>query len=158
MTSGEICFWTGAVYRGRAILSYAADLDRIPVFIRGGSVIPLDLSDRFELGHSHGNRVDGYGNLCFLVTGLPSPGYESGGGGGGRYEFEDDLGNRVLLTVEAGKINASASGPVGEIHVIVPRAGLMDGPGRLVRINGINGREMYLHSVPSARTKPRTKH
>ena len=149
LPEGEwVDFWTGAVYRGRAVLSYAADLDRIPVFIRGGSVILLDLSDRFELGHSHGNRVDGYANLCFLVTGLPSPGYE----------FEDDLGNRVLLTVEGGKINASASGPVGEIHVIVPRAGLMDGPARPVRINGSNGREMYLHSVPSARTKPRTKH
>lgn len=137
LPEGEwIDFWTGAVHRGRAILPYAADLDTIPVFIRRGSVIPLNLSDRFELGHSQDNRADRYQNLCFLVTGLPEEGYE----------FLDDLGSRVLLKAEGGRIKVWASGPVDEVYVIVPDGGLMEGCGRPIRISG---KEMCLYSVRS---------
>lgn len=61
--------------------------DKIPVFLREGGCITLNLSEDLVLGSDVGNRVDGYEKLCFYMA-----------GDSGYYEFTDDLGNEICLT------------------------------------------------------------
>ena len=58
--------------------------DRLPVFLRKNSCVPLNLKGG-KLCSDVGNRMDGYEELCFLLSGE------------GEYDFEDDLGNRIEL-------------------------------------------------------------
>ena len=60
-------FWTGAHYSGGQEINYAVPKDRMPVFVRGGAILPLNLGDSFSLGSNVGNAVDEYQNLCFKL-------------------------------------------------------------------------------------------
>lgn len=66
--------------------------DRIPVFIREGGCLALNLAPSLQLGSSVGNRVDGYDKLCFFPVG-PS----------GKYHFRDDIGNDIKIIWNNGK-------------------------------------------------------
>ncbi len=59
---------------------------RLPVYLRAGYGVALNLNDMRELGGSVGNRVDAYRNLHFLLAGE-----------NGAYHFKDDLGNDFTL-------------------------------------------------------------
>jgi alpha-glucosidase (family GH31 glycosyl hydrolase) len=60
-------FWTGEHYEGGQVLNYAVPKECIPVFVRGGTILPLNLDDTFSLGNDVGNAVDQYQKLCFKV-------------------------------------------------------------------------------------------
>lgn len=66
-------------------------LERIPVLVREGGCIALNLGDGCTLGSDVGNAVDGYRNLCFYPSGPE-----------GEYEFRDDLGNKILVQWKEG--------------------------------------------------------
>lgn len=44
-----------------------APLDRIPVFVRAGSILPLNLGANSKLGDDVGNAVDRYRSLSFWL-------------------------------------------------------------------------------------------
>ena len=70
----------------------------IPVFVRSGQAVPLNLSGEGALGRLSSNRVDAYENLTFRLYGPR-----------GEYRFEDDLGSSLTLTWDGDKVSASGS-------------------------------------------------
>lgn len=60
-------FWSGERHTGSEKLRYPTPKNIIPVFVRAGSVIALNLDESFGLGSSVGNGVDKYHHLCFRV-------------------------------------------------------------------------------------------
>ena len=60
-------FWTDEHYAGEQILNYSVPKSRIPVFVRDGTILPLNLDDSFALGSGVGNAVNQYQNLCFKI-------------------------------------------------------------------------------------------
>ena len=60
--------WNGGQHSGSNTLSYGVGpLDSIPVFVKGGAVIPLNLDAAYTLGSWVGNAVDPYTKLTFGV-------------------------------------------------------------------------------------------
>lgn len=43
-------FWKGTKFQGQSIVQYQANLDRIPVFCRAGSVIPMNVNHNYIIG------------------------------------------------------------------------------------------------------------
>jgi alpha-D-xyloside xylohydrolase len=70
-----IDFWDDETLRGPKTLLMDVSRDRIPVFIRAGSILPLNLGDTFDLPSPVGNAVDRYQNLCFRVYPYAGPSY-----------------------------------------------------------------------------------
>lgn len=64
--------------------------DRIPVFVRSGGCVALNLAAGGGLGSSVGNGMDCYKKLCFWTAGEK-----------GHYLFEDDMGNRIRIVWNA---------------------------------------------------------
>lgn len=81
--------------------------DRIPVFLREGGCIALNLGDTLELGTDVGNRTSGYQNLCFYVTGEE-----------GEYHFLDDENNDILLSWKDGEYREMRRSGDAEFKVI----------------------------------------
>lgn len=52
---------------GGGAKSYYSDVNTIPVYIRNGSIIPLNLNQDYQLGGSIGNDIVNYTNLVFRV-------------------------------------------------------------------------------------------
>ena len=68
LPEGEwIDFWHNALTAGGETKTYYADVDSIPVYVKNGSIIPMNLNANYELGGSIGNNVDNYTNLTFRV-------------------------------------------------------------------------------------------
>lgn len=89
----ELGEWTeGEVLRGRRDYFVNCGSDRIPVFIRRGSCIALNLGATLELGSFVGNRTDKYVQLTFWAVGER-----------GRYHFFDDMDNELIISWEKGK-------------------------------------------------------
>ena len=61
-------------------------LDRIPVFIREGGCIAVNLDNTLELGSDVSSNTNSYKNLCFYIT-----------GSAGEYHFKDNLNNELLI-------------------------------------------------------------
>lgn len=83
-------FWTdlfsGDEYPGGRKINVVTGLDRIPVFIRNGSAVALNLGDDLKLGSVVGNCMIEYKNLCFYLS-----------GSSGSYHFQDDLENEIII-------------------------------------------------------------
>ncbi|KRF28110.1 TIM-barrel domain-containing protein [Paenibacillus sp. Soil787] len=88
--------------QGPCLMKVAAPLETIPVFQKQDSVIALNLAENYSLGDHVGNSVNGYEHLCFRV-------YVAGEL---QAEFEDDLGNRVIISAKrvSGQIHLHWSG------------------------------------------------
>ncbi|MGE5598164.1 MAG: TIM-barrel domain-containing protein [Bacteroidota bacterium] len=86
---------------------YPCDLDLIPVFIRKGAVLPVNLGETFALGRPTGVKGMAYGRLCFLLTGdLEAP-----------WVYDDGEGCHVLLAPGENGLTVEMSG-VSEIFLI----------------------------------------
>lgn len=81
--------------------------DRIPVFLREGGCIAFNLDDTFELGSEVGNKVSGYKNLCFYITGSE-----------GEYHFKDDENNEILINWKDGSYQINRVSGEADIKVI----------------------------------------
>ncbi len=84
--------WTGNAYAGKQRIWQACPIDRIPVFVRAGSAIPVNMNGSFCMGTQRkagvlSNDLAHYENLCFLLYGED-----------GEKAFRDTLGNDLLLT------------------------------------------------------------
>jgi len=65
--------------------------DRIPVFIRDGGCLALNLDQTLELGSDVGNKTGDYHILCFYIAGPD-----------GTYHFKDDENNEIIIEWENG--------------------------------------------------------
>lgn len=122
--------WTGARFTGKQMVNFACPLDRVPVFVRDGGAIPVNLNAQLCMGTrgkegAMSNRLDGYENLCFLLFGRQ-----------GQYVFRDELGNDLTLewTEQEENIHGAASDPVTLFR--------MDGGDRGDVIGRLCGREV----------------
>ncbi len=59
-------FW-GAKRPGSSLISYYAGLDTLPVFVKSGSVIPMNLNSDYDFGGSVGNSTTEYQNFTFRI-------------------------------------------------------------------------------------------
>ena len=91
--------------------SYPSDIERIPVFIRKGAILPINLGDSMHLGSPTGIRGVGYANLSFLVTGTPAQ----------EFAFTDDEGARIRFTPNDDGLHiiADAAGSVRHVHLLI---------------------------------------
>ena len=123
-----IDFWDGTKYTGNSYIKYQCDIDRIPVFIKYNSVIPLNLNNEFEIGGTVGNETDKYVNLCFMIVGEII----------NTYEFSDDLGNRIIFEGQMNCLKTKISGNIRKIYLLIPGNGTINEISRPVRLNNIN--------------------
>ncbi|WP_461206650.1 glycoside hydrolase family 31 protein [Clostridium sp. DL1XJH146] len=92
LPSGEwMNIWTRELLQGNQKIIINCGKDLIPVFLRAGGCIALNLNDNKKLGSYVGNINDSYQNLCFLCAGQK-----------GEYCFSDDMGNEILIIWENG--------------------------------------------------------
>jgi len=68
LPEGEwIDFWYNAMTPGGVTKDYYADVNSIPVYVKSGSILPLNLNKNYEMGGSIGNDVEHYKNLTFRI-------------------------------------------------------------------------------------------
>lgn len=90
LPEGEwIDFWWGAQRPGGRTISYYASEDDLPVFVKAGSIIPMNLNENYELGGSIGNDLSNYTNLTFRI--YPQ--------GTTSYDWYDDIGSGTVKTI-----------------------------------------------------------
>ena len=97
------------------IPSYPGDVERIPVFIRKGAILPINLGDSMHLGSPTGVRGVEYRNLSFLVTGTPAQ----------EWIFTDDEGARIRFSPNDDGLHiiADAVGTLRHVHLLVLESG-----------------------------------
>ncbi|MDQ0338459.1 alpha-glucosidase (family GH31 glycosyl hydrolase) [Caldalkalibacillus uzonensis] len=114
LPEGEwIDFWWGAQRPGQRWITYYAGVNDIPVFVRAGSIIPMNLNENYELGGSIGNELDRYQNLIFRI--YPK--------GTTAYDWYDDVNGQVkTITVTedypSQKVTVSMP-PIDEISTLM---------------------------------------
>lgn len=62
-----IDFWTREEVPGGQEISRPVPLEEIPVYIRKGAILPLNLADSLEIGDPVGQAHRGYQRLCFQI-------------------------------------------------------------------------------------------
>ena len=62
-----INFWNHSIVNGPTTIACPVELDQIPVFVKSGSIIPLNFGSDYILGNSVGNDVTEYKNLTFRI-------------------------------------------------------------------------------------------
>jgi len=68
LPEGEwIDFWDHTVVNGPTTIACPVEFDQIPVFVKSGSIIPLNFGSDYILGNSVGNDVTEYKNLTFRI-------------------------------------------------------------------------------------------
>lgn len=106
---------------------YPADLDTIPVFVRKGAIVPLNLGRHFALGEPTGERPMRYAHLAFLVAGRPE----------GDRVFRDDQGNEIRFHADGDRLHVEqVSGSLPAIWLLVASdgsgwPGFREGSGRI---------------------------
>lgn len=95
--------WTGKALQGGRTVRVSCPLTEIPVFVRDGTALALNLNDALTMGTTQrsgamGNRTDCYENLCFLLFGAH-----------GESSFRDEAGNDLTLRWENGKIQTEGA-------------------------------------------------
>ncbi|MDR1948067.1 MAG: DUF5110 domain-containing protein [Spirochaetaceae bacterium] len=84
-------YWTGAVYKGGEVLTVPAPLDKMPLFVRSGSIVPMETAPLEYAGELTTEpleiRVYPGADGSFIL-------YEDSGDG---YDYEKGKYNRILL-------------------------------------------------------------
>lgn len=80
-----IDFWWGSQRPGGRTISYYASVDDLPVFVKSGSILPMNLNSSYELSGTIGNSLTSYTNLSFRIYPL----------GTTTYDWNDDIGGSV---------------------------------------------------------------
>lgn len=84
-------------FEGKQIIT-AGTKNRLPVFLKEGHGIILNLGGDLVLGDPVGNRTDGYQHLHALLAGEC-----------GAFRFRDDLGSNFTITWHAGQVQVDGS-------------------------------------------------
>ncbi|MEW6232059.1 MAG: TIM-barrel domain-containing protein [Chloroflexota bacterium] len=63
-----IDLWNGGQHSGPTTVNYGvSDLETIPVFVKAGAILPLNLDNNYALGGYVGNSMTGYTQLTFAI-------------------------------------------------------------------------------------------
>lgn len=62
-----IDLFNNAMTAGGQTKSYYADVNTLPVYVKNGSIIPMNLNSNYVLGGTIGNDIENYTNLVFRV-------------------------------------------------------------------------------------------
>lgn len=93
---GWFDFWTGTPYEGGRTYEIAADLERIPLFVRAGALLPLAKPVEFVRPDTVFEvSVTAYGDRCDDAVLFEDDGET--------YAYERGAANRVILSWDAGK-------------------------------------------------------
>ena len=98
-------FFNGERYEG-GVHKIPVEIDEIPVFVREGTIIPVNTGESGELASYVGNGSDSYVNLGYLV--FP---------GAGEYTWYDYV-NGVEITVRSDEAVVTVDGQPVEQHII----------------------------------------
>jgi len=60
-------FWTNRQFEGPLVIDYPTPKDKIPVFVRAGSVLALNLNDTYKVAEGVGNKTDQFENLSLKI-------------------------------------------------------------------------------------------
>lgn len=82
--------WNGGAAQGGAWKNYYADKSTIPVYVKAGSIIPLNLNSNYQLGGDMGNGLT-YDNLTFRI-------YPQGSSTGVYFDDEADVMRTITST------------------------------------------------------------
>lgn len=85
-------FWSGERYTGNGMLFYACDYDKIPVFVREGGILPLNINHSLVMGGigkkaAISNNYRQYERLCFFIY------------GGDKLDFSDASGTDIRISI-----------------------------------------------------------
>lgn len=94
-----IDFFDGKEYKGKQYIDLEVPLNKIPVFVKKNSVIPLNLSDNLQLGEGMDNSTD-YKNLCFKIYGTLKE----------EYIYEDDNVKVIIHPSKTGEYKYELEG------------------------------------------------
>lgn len=111
-TGNWYVFWDLKKYTGNKNYSLKAPVDYIPVFVKEGSIIPLNLNSEYKLSGEISNSLNTYSYLTFIV--LPGDSIS--------YEFKNYTINRteyIISNRENNKLTISTSKLDGRISFIV---------------------------------------
>ena len=97
----------GELLLGQRYYQVTCEVDRIPVFIRCGGCLALNLGASLELGGEVGNQAFGYQNLCFYPVGEE-----------GSYLFRDEAGLEAELIWKSGSYEVKQLSGTQDIHVL----------------------------------------
>lgn len=91
-----IDLFTNKEWKGKGTVTVQAPIDKIPVFMKKGSILPLNLSNKLCLCSHVGNKTNIYQKLCFIIY----PENQM------LHQFEDELGNKLSIgcLVEKNKV------------------------------------------------------
>lgn len=105
-------FFTGDIVFGGRYLSVEADIGYIPVYMKENSIIPLNLSDSYQLFSHVGNKTDTYINLTFMAFVTETV----------EYCYKDDRGTDIQINchlLEDSLIIDTSSGVEGNYALII---------------------------------------
>lgn len=91
----------GGIHPGGETISYYADVDTLPVFAKAGAIIPMNMTDGYQLGQNVGNDLKSYDNLTFRV--YPS--------GDSEYSFYDDVNGGEMRDISVSEDFANEKFP-----------------------------------------------
>lgn len=99
--------WSRKEYNGGRKVFVETGKERIPVFLRKGGCLMLNLGKELRLGSPVGNDMNKYCNLCIWLTGNE-----------GQYRFRDDLGNDAMITWSGGRIKCDMRSGHLNLHIL----------------------------------------
>ncbi len=125
--------WTGLELHGARSISNRCGPDAIPVFLRNGDALPLNLGDSLLFGSSVGNRTDTVDHLTFVLAGET-----------GETSHEDDSGNRIKVAWRNGSLSLQLENGTwpANLHFLSNRS--LDGEG-LTALGQLQESPYYAH-------------
>ncbi len=102
-----INLWSQKEYTGNKKIFIETGNERIPVFLRKGGCLMLNLGNELKLGSPVGNDMDKYNNLCFIYTGNE-----------GQYRFRDNLNNDAIIKWSNGKVRCEILSGSLNLHMM----------------------------------------
>lgn len=82
---------------GSRYMSVRADIGKIPVYVKGNTITPMNLTNHYKTSDYVGNELKGYQNLSFMVYVKENV----------EFDFSDDLGNHFSLSVSLKNSNVT---------------------------------------------------
>jgi hypothetical protein len=117
--------WSGERMQGGRWLTVDAPLDRIPVFARSGSLIPLRFGAEGRFGEDTGNEASGMDGISFLLAGPTGEGiWTDSKGGAQRISFHTEDDGMISFNLPPLSVSARVLFPGGKPVTAEP------GPGR----------------------------
>ncbi|MEW5945703.1 MAG: TIM-barrel domain-containing protein, partial [bacterium] len=127
---GWVDFWDGVEYEGGRTIEYERPLNRIPVFVKRSSIIPLELNEELEIGGLFPQEKKSDLLLTFAIF----------GDGDCEFEFFDGRGFMGISAARDGD----------DLKVVVDRIGERFG----VRARGLNPAYVRVNGEPLPRRAP----